>query len=163
MKSTRRFHFIARLLACMTCVCCLPCVIPNVLQAEKQRVFVLTDISNEPDDEESMVRFLVYANENDIEGLVAEVEAGLRAGGPQVKSEEIGKQVLDRLKDKPDGKFIEVTAISPTPLGEGKSTTTMGLLQGLGKRGKKVSAAIRQPSCRNNCLTIARPRKRSKG
>ena len=55
-------------------------------------------------------------------------------------------KVLERLKDKPDGKFIEVTAISPTPLGEGKSTTTMGLLQGLGKRGKKVSAAIRQPS-----------------
>ncbi len=56
------------------------------------------------------------------------------------------QRVLNRLKDKKDGKFIEVTAITPTPLGEGKSTTTMGLLQGLGKRGKKVSAAIRQPS-----------------
>jgi formate--tetrahydrofolate ligase len=55
-------------------------------------------------------------------------------------------RVLKRLKDKPDGKFIEVTAITPTPLGEGKSTTTMGLLQGLGKRGKKVTACIRQPS-----------------
>jgi formate--tetrahydrofolate ligase len=55
-------------------------------------------------------------------------------------------RVLDRLKDKPDGKFIEVTAITPTPLGEGKSTTTIGLLQGLGKRGKNVTAAIRQPS-----------------
>ncbi len=55
-------------------------------------------------------------------------------------------QVLERLKDKPDGKFIEVTAISPTPLGEGKSTTTMGLLQGIGKRGKNVTACIRQPS-----------------
>ena len=55
-------------------------------------------------------------------------------------------KVLERLKDKKDGKFIEVTAITPTPLGEGKSTTTMGLLQGLGKRDKKVSAAIRQPS-----------------
>ncbi|NWF51658.1 MAG: formate--tetrahydrofolate ligase [Nitrospirae bacterium] len=54
--------------------------------------------------------------------------------------------VLERLKDKPDGKFIEVTAITPTPLGEGKSTTTMGLLQGIGKRGKKVTACIRQPS-----------------
>jgi formyltetrahydrofolate synthetase len=54
--------------------------------------------------------------------------------------------VLDRLKDKPDGKFIEVTAITPTPLGEGKSTTTMGLLQGMGKRGKKAVACIRQPS-----------------
>lgn len=55
-------------------------------------------------------------------------------------------RVLERLKDKPDGKFIEVTAINPTPLGEGKSTTTLGLLQGLGKRGKKVTACIRQPS-----------------
>jgi len=55
-------------------------------------------------------------------------------------------KVLQRLANKPDGKFIEVTAITPTPLGEGKSTTTMGLLQGIGKRGKKVVACIRQPS-----------------
>jgi formate--tetrahydrofolate ligase len=55
-------------------------------------------------------------------------------------------RVLERLKDKPDGKFIEITAITPTPLGEGKSTTTMGLLQGIGKRGKNVTACIRQPS-----------------
>jgi formate--tetrahydrofolate ligase len=55
-------------------------------------------------------------------------------------------RVLERLKDKPDGKFIEVTAITPTPLGEGKSTTTMGLLQGIGKRDKNVTACIRQPS-----------------
>ncbi|MEE8450590.1 MAG: formate--tetrahydrofolate ligase [Thermoguttaceae bacterium] len=55
-------------------------------------------------------------------------------------------KVLERLADKPDGKFIDVTAITPTPFGEGKSTTTMGLLQGLGKRQKKASAAIRQPS-----------------
>ena len=56
------------------------------------------------------------------------------------------RKVLDRLKDKPDGKYIDVTAISPTPLGEGKSTSSMGLVQGLGKIGKSVSAAIRQPS-----------------
>ena len=56
------------------------------------------------------------------------------------------KKVLERLKDGPDGKYIDVTAITPTPLGEGKSTSTMGLTQGLGKRGKKVMAAIRQPS-----------------
>lgn len=55
-------------------------------------------------------------------------------------------KVLNRLKDKPDGKFIEVTALTPTPLGEGKSTTTLGILQGLGKRNKSVTAAIRQPS-----------------
>jgi len=56
------------------------------------------------------------------------------------------RAVLNRLKDKPDGKYIDVTAISPTPLGEGKSTSSMGLVQGLGKIGKSVCAAIRQPS-----------------
>jgi formate--tetrahydrofolate ligase len=55
-------------------------------------------------------------------------------------------RVLARLKDRPDGKYIDVTAITPTPLGEGKSTTTLGLLQGMGRRGLKVGAAIRQPS-----------------
>ena len=54
--------------------------------------------------------------------------------------------VLERLKDKPDGKYIDVTAITPTPLGEGKSTTTMGLVQGMGVRGLKVTGGIRQPS-----------------
>ena len=54
--------------------------------------------------------------------------------------------ILDRLKNKPDGKYIEVTAITPTPLGEGKTTTTMGLVEGLGKIGKNVIGAIRQPS-----------------
>ncbi|HMK37672.1 MAG TPA: formate--tetrahydrofolate ligase [Desulfomonilaceae bacterium] len=56
------------------------------------------------------------------------------------------KKVLNRLKDRPDGKYIDVTAITPTPLGEGKSTSSMGLVEGLGKRGKNVVAAIRQPS-----------------
>jgi formyltetrahydrofolate synthetase len=55
-------------------------------------------------------------------------------------------KILKRLDGKADAKYIDVTAITPTPLGEGKSTTTMGLTQGLGKRGKKVIAAIRQPS-----------------
>ncbi len=55
-------------------------------------------------------------------------------------------KVLDRLKDRPDGKYIEVTAITPTPLGEGKTTTTMGLIPGLALRDKKVTGAIRQPS-----------------
>ncbi|MBN2104077.1 formate--tetrahydrofolate ligase [bacterium] len=56
------------------------------------------------------------------------------------------KKILDRLQDKPNGKYINVTAITPTPLGEGKSTTTIGLLQGFGKKGMKATAAIRQPS-----------------
>lgn len=55
-------------------------------------------------------------------------------------------KVLDRLKKKPDGKYIDVTAITPTPLGEGKSTSAMGLVEGLGKRKKSVIGAIRQPS-----------------
>lgn len=54
--------------------------------------------------------------------------------------------VMRRLGDRPDGKYVNVTAITPTPLGEGKSTTTIGLVQGLGRLGKKASAAIRQPS-----------------
>ncbi len=55
-------------------------------------------------------------------------------------------RTINRLGDKPDGKYVDVTAITPTPLGEGKSTTTMGLVQGLGKRNKNVIGAIRQPS-----------------
>ncbi len=54
--------------------------------------------------------------------------------------------ILKRLKDTKNGKYIEVTAITPTPLGEGKTTTTMGLVEGLGKIGKDVIGAIRQPS-----------------
>ncbi|MFA6901028.1 MAG: formate--tetrahydrofolate ligase [Desulfurivibrionaceae bacterium] len=55
-------------------------------------------------------------------------------------------KIMNRLKNKPDGKYIEVTAITPTPLGEGKSTTSCGLMEGLGKRGKNVGGALRQPS-----------------
>ncbi len=55
-------------------------------------------------------------------------------------------KIIERLKDRPDGKYIEVTAITPTPLGEGKTTTSMGLMEGLGKRGKNIGGCIRQPS-----------------
>ncbi len=55
-------------------------------------------------------------------------------------------KIIERLKDKPDGKYIEVTAITPTPLGEGKSTTSCGLMEGMGKRGVNVGGALRQPS-----------------
>jgi formate--tetrahydrofolate ligase len=55
-------------------------------------------------------------------------------------------KIIERLKKRPDGKYIEVTAITPTPLGEGKTTTTMGILEGMGKRGKNVGGCIRQPS-----------------
>ncbi len=65
--------------------------------------------------------------------------------GHYVAKVDFGK-VTKRLAGKADGKYIDVTAITPTPLGEGKSTSSMGLVQGLGKRGKNVTAAIRQPS-----------------
>ena len=55
-------------------------------------------------------------------------------------------KIMNRLRDKPDGKYIEVTAITPTPLGEGKSTTSLGLIEGLGKLGKNVGGCLRQPS-----------------
>ncbi len=55
--------------------------------------------------------------------------------------------VLERLKEVPDGKYIDVTAITPTPLGEGKSTTSVGLSQALGAcLGKRVFTCVRQPS-----------------
>jgi len=56
------------------------------------------------------------------------------------------RAVLDRLGSAPQAKYIDVTAVTPTPLGEGKTTTAIGLIQGLGKLGKRVTGAIRQPS-----------------
>ncbi len=55
-------------------------------------------------------------------------------------------KALARLKDAPEANYIDVTAITPTPLGEGKTTTAIGLIQGLGKINKNVVGAIRQPS-----------------
>jgi len=54
--------------------------------------------------------------------------------------------LLDYLEDRPKGKYIVVTAITPTPLGEGKTTTAIGLGQAMGRLGKKVINTIRQPS-----------------
>lgn len=59
----------------------------------------------------------------------------------------VSLDVLKRLKDEPDGNYVVVTGINPTPLGEGKSTTTIGLGQALGAHlGQKVFCNIRQPS-----------------
>lgn len=58
----------------------------------------------------------------------------------------VSLDVFDRLKDKPDGKLILVTAINPTPAGEGKTTTNIGLSMGLNKLGKKTITALREPS-----------------
>jgi formyltetrahydrofolate synthetase len=56
------------------------------------------------------------------------------------------EKVLARRQDAPTARYIDVTAITPTPFGEGKTTTTIGLIEGLGKLGKRVCGAIRQPS-----------------
>ena len=58
----------------------------------------------------------------------------------------ISLDVLKRLQDKPNGKLVLVTAITPTPAGEGKSTTSIGLAQALNKVGKKAVVALREPS-----------------
>ncbi|MFH0974378.1 MAG: formate--tetrahydrofolate ligase [Spirochaetota bacterium] len=55
-------------------------------------------------------------------------------------------RALEKVSGNEDGNYIDITAITPTPLGEGKTTTTIGLIEGLGKRGKNVGGAIRQPS-----------------
>src|SRR4030065_2147297 len=55
-------------------------------------------------------------------------------------------EVLENFRDKPNGKYIDVTAITPTPLGEGKTVTTIGLSMALNKIGKKTITCIRQPS-----------------
>jgi formyltetrahydrofolate synthetase len=78
-----------------------------------------------------------------------QVKLGLKKDEMQAYGK-VGKvdflKVMDRLKNKPDGKYIEVTAVTPTPLGEGKTTTTMGLIEGLGYQKESVGGAIRQPS-----------------
>ena len=58
----------------------------------------------------------------------------------------ITEECIQRLSDKPDGKLILVTAINPTPAGEGKTTTSIGLAQGMYKLGKKAVLALREPS-----------------
>ncbi|MBN2020288.1 MAG: formate--tetrahydrofolate ligase [Sedimentisphaerales bacterium] len=77
-------------------------------------------------------------------------EIGLKEDEILPVGHDLGKvnfmKVLGRLKDGPPSKYIDVTAITPTPFGEGKTTTTIGLIQGLGKCGKIAAGAIRQPS-----------------
>jgi formyltetrahydrofolate synthetase len=81
--------------------------------------------------------------------VIAE-ELGLQPGEFELYGDTKAKvklEVLERLKRVPDGKYIDVTAITPTPLGEGKTTTTVGLSQALGAHlGKSVITCIRQPS-----------------
>ncbi len=65
-------------------------------------------------------------------------------GSPHVAK--LRMETLPKLKDRPDAKYIDITAITPTPLGEGKSTTTVGLGQALNRIGKRAVIALRQPS-----------------
>jgi formate--tetrahydrofolate ligase len=58
----------------------------------------------------------------------------------------VNLSAMERLSGRPNGKYILVTAVTPTPLGEGKTTTTIGLAQGLAQIGRKAAACIRQPS-----------------
>nr|MDD5837892.1 formate--tetrahydrofolate ligase [Eubacteriales bacterium] len=58
----------------------------------------------------------------------------------------ISNSVLERLKDKPDGKLVLVTAVNPTPAGEGKTTVSIGLGEAMAKIGKKAVIALREPS-----------------
>ena len=58
----------------------------------------------------------------------------------------LSNELMDRVKDNKDGKLILVTAINPTPAGEGKTTTSVGLGQAFGKLGKKAVLALREPS-----------------
>ena len=62
----------------------------------------------------------------------------------------ISLDVCENLKEKKDGKLILVTAINPTPLGEGKTTISIGLADGLRKIGKKSILALREPSLRTS-------------
>ena len=82
---------------------------------------------------------------------ITEIAASLGLGDDDIElygkhKAKIHLDVLDRLHDRPLGKYIVVTAITPTPLGEGKTTTTVGLGQALAKIGKQAIIAIRQPS-----------------
>lgn len=58
----------------------------------------------------------------------------------------LSNDLMERVKDNPDGKLVLVTAINPTPAGEGKTTTSVGLGQAFGKLGKKAVIALREPS-----------------
>ena len=82
---------------------------------------------------------------------ITEVAAKLGIGEEDIElygryKAKLSMDLIKRVQDKPDGKLILVTAITPTPAGEGKSTTTVGLAQGVAKIGQKVIVALREPS-----------------
>ena len=81
--------------------------------------------------------------------MKSDIEVGIKEDELELYGKykaKIELSILQRLKNNPNGKYIDVTAITPTPLGEGKTVTTIGLSLGLAKIGKRVSTCIRQPS-----------------
>src|SRR2546428_5586977 len=82
---------------------------------------------------------------------IADIAAGLGLGEDELelygkRKAKVTLPVMKRLAGRPDGKYIDGTAITPTPLGEGKTTTTIGLSMALNRIGCRTIAAIRQPS-----------------
>lgn len=131
-----RLHFLLRLLVISLLGCCL-----QVTAADKPRVLVLTDIENEPDDAMSMVRFLVYANQFDIEGLVATTSIHQRARVAPERIRQIVSayaKVRDNLELNepgfPTGDFLQARVSEGLPVygmsgvGEGKDSLASELL-----------------------------------
>lgn len=82
---------------------------------------------------------------------IQEVAQSLGIGGDDLElygkyKAKLSDALMDRIKDRPNGKLILVTAINPTPAGEGKTTTTVGLGEAFGKLGKNAVIALREPS-----------------
>jgi formate--tetrahydrofolate ligase len=82
---------------------------------------------------------------------IAEVVAGLGITADEIENygkykAKVSTELWDKVKDRPDGKLILVTAINPTPAGEGKTTTSVGLGEAFGKLGKKAVITLREPS-----------------
>ena len=82
---------------------------------------------------------------------IGDIAAKLGVTGDEIEpyghyKAKLSQKLFNRVKDNPDGKLILVTAINPTPAGEGKTTTSVGLCEGLNKLGKKACLALREPS-----------------
>ena len=74
----------------------------------------------------------------------------------------LSDELMERVKDRPDGKLVLVTAINPTPAGEGKTTITVGLGEAMAKLGKKALIALREPSL-GPCFGSSKAATRSRG
>jgi len=121
-------------------------VVSNYVRESEPVPFIRTTIQQE----ETMLTDIEIAQSATMEPIET-VAAKLGVGREWLELYGDGKAKLkaglwDTVKDRPDGKLILVTAINPTPAGEGKTTTTVGLGQAMAKIGKKASIALREPS-----------------